>query len=106
MDDLEQLQRHAAALEANATALTRAYKRATWIRFVLFFFPAPLIVVLFRLSLEARGDYAVGALFILSGAVLFAVDSAASVKCDTATRAAESARQAVEAARRQAQAIA
>ena len=106
MDELEQLQRRAAGLEADAKALTQAYKRATWIRFVLFFFPAPLIVVLFRLSLEAWGYYAVGALFILSGAVLFAVDSAASVKCDTATRAAESARQAVEAARRQAQAIA
>ena len=102
MDDLEQLQRRAADLEANARALTRAYKRATWIRFVLFFFPAPLIVVLFRLSLEAWGYYAVGALFILSGAVLFAVDSAASAKCDAATQAAEGARQAFEAAQRQA----
>jgi len=102
VDDLERLQRHAAALATNAEALTRAYNRATWIRFVLFFFPAPLIVVLFRLHLEAWGYYAVGALFIVSGAVLFAVDSAASAKCDAATRAAERARQAFEEARRQA----
>jgi hypothetical protein len=106
MDELEQLQRRAAGLETDAKALTRAYKRATWIRFVLFFFPAPLIVVLFRLYLEAWGYYTVGALFIVSGAVLFAVDSAASAKCDAATQAAEGARQAFEAARRQAQAIA
>ena len=102
VDDLERLQRHAAALAAKAKAMTRAYNRATWIRFVLFFFPAPLIVVLFRLYLEAWGYYAVGALFIVSGAVLFAVDGAASAKCDAATQAAESARQAFEEARRQA----
>jgi hypothetical protein len=102
VDDLERLQRHAVALATKAKAMTRAYNRATWIRFVLFFFPAPLIVVLFRLYLEAWGYYAVGALFIVSGAVLFAVDSAASAKCDAATQAAESARQVFEEARRQA----
>jgi hypothetical protein len=102
VDEVERLQRQASALETTAEALTRAYNRATWIRFVLFFFPAPLIVVLFRLYLEAWGYYAVGALFIVSGAVLFAVDSAASAKCDAATQAAESARQAFEEARRQA----
>jgi hypothetical protein len=101
IDDLGRLQRNAAALEAHAQALTRAYKRATWVRFVLFFFPAPLLVVLFRLYLDAWGYYALGALFIVSGAVLFSVDSAASAKCDAATQAAEDARQAFEAARRQ-----
>jgi hypothetical protein len=100
--DLERLQRRAAILETDAEALTRAYKRMTWIRFVLFFFPAPLIVVLFRLYLDAWGYYALGALFIVSGAVLFAIDSAASAKCDAASQAAERARQAFEEARRQA----
>ena len=52
--------------------------------------------------LDAWGYYALGALFIVSGAVLFSVDSAASAKCDAATEAAESARQAFEEARRQA----
>ena len=102
VDDLGRLQRNAAALEAHAGALTRAYKRVTWIRFVLFFFPAPLIVVLFRLYLDPWGYYALGALFIVSGAVLFAVDSAASAKCDAASQAAQEARQAFEEARRQA----
>ena len=101
IDDLGRLQRNAAALEVNAQALTRAYKRATWVRFVLFFFPAPLLVVLFRLYLDAWGYYVLGALFIVSGAVLFSVDSAASAKCDAATQAAEGARQALEEARRQ-----
>jgi hypothetical protein len=102
VDDVGRLQRNAAALETNAEVVTRAYNRSSWVRFVLFFFPAPLIVVLFRLYLEAWGYYALGALFIVSGAVLFAVDSAAAAKRDAAIAAAERARQAFEEARRQA----
>jgi hypothetical protein len=101
-DDLGRLQRNAAALETNAEAVTRAYNRVSWVRFVLFFFPAPLIVIVFRLYLDAWGYYATGALFIVSGAVLFAVDSAAAAKRDIAIAAAESAPKAFEEARRQA----
>jgi hypothetical protein len=102
VDDVGRLQRNAAALETNAEVVTRVYNRSSWVRFVLFFFPAPLIVVLFRLYLEAWGYYALGALFIVSGAVLFAVDGAAAAKRDAAIAAAERARQAFEEARRQA----
>ena len=102
VDEVERLQRQATALETTAEALTRAYNRATWIRFLLVFIPVPFVVLLLRLYLDAWGYYALGALFIVSGAVLFAVDSAASAKCDAASQAAERARQAFEEARRQA----
>ena len=100
VDDLGRLQRQASALEANAEALTRAYNRATWIRFLLVFIPVPFVVLLFRLYLDAWGYYVAGALFIVCGAVLFSLDSAASAKCEVASRAAENARKALEEARR------
>jgi hypothetical protein len=99
VDDLGRLQRQASALEANAEALTRAYNRATWIRFLLVFIPVPFVVLLLRLYLDAWGYYVAGGLFIVCGAALFSLDSAASAKCDAATRAAENARQALEEAR-------
>ena len=96
VDDLGRLQRRASALEDNAEALTRAYNRVTWIRFLLVFIPVPFVVLLFRLYLDAWGYYAAGALFIVAAAVLFSLDSAASAKCDAATQAAASARKAFE----------
>ena len=50
-EDLEALQRQAAALAAEAEALTETYRRATWVRFTLVFFPVPFVVVLLRLDL-------------------------------------------------------
>ena len=99
IEDIEALQRQASALKAKAEAATRAYDRATWIRFVLVFFPVPLIVVLFRLYLEAWHYYVAGALFIIFAAVLFALDGAAAAKRDDSVQAAESARKAYEEAR-------
>jgi hypothetical protein len=96
LDDLGQLQRQADALEASAEALTRSYNRATWIRFLLVFIPVPFVVLLLRLYLDAWGYYAAGALFIVAGAALFSFDSAASAKCDAASRAAASARKAFD----------
>src|SRR5450755_2626578 len=91
VDDVARLQRQAAVLETTAEALTRAYNRTTWIRFLLVFIPVPFVVLLLRLYLDAWGYYVAGALFSL--------DSAASAKCDVATRAAERARKALEEAR-------
>jgi hypothetical protein len=99
LGDVERLQRRAAALETTAEGLTRAYNRATWIRFLLVFIPVPFVVLLLRLYLDAWGYYVAGGLFIVCGAALFSLDSAASAKCDAATRAAETARKAVEEAR-------
>jgi hypothetical protein len=99
VDEVERLQRQASALETTAEALTRAYNRATWIRFLLVFIPVPFVVLLLRLYLDAWGYYAAGGAFIVCGAALFSLDSAASAKCDAATQAAERARKALEEAR-------
>jgi hypothetical protein len=96
IEDIETLQRQAAALKAKADAATRAYNRATWVRFVLVFFPVPFVVVLFRLSLEVWHYYVAGALFIIFAAVLFAVDGAAAAKRNASVHAAESAQKAYE----------
>ena len=85
LGDVERLQRRAAALETTAERLTRAYNRATWIRFLLVFIPVPFVVLLLRLYLDAWGYYVAGGLFIVCGAALFSLDSAASAKCDAAT---------------------
>jgi hypothetical protein len=42
-------------------------------------------VLLLRLYLDAWGYYVAGALFIVCGALLFSLDSAASAKCDART---------------------
>ena len=95
-EDIEALQRQASALKAKADAATRTYDRATWVRFVLVFFPVPFVVVLFRLSLETWHYYVAGALFIIFAAVLFAVDGAAAAKRDASIEAADSAQKAYE----------
>jgi hypothetical protein len=99
--DLTVLEREAATLRARADELERAYKRATWVRFVLVFFPVPFVLVLLRLQIDAWAYWVAGALFILSGAILYVIDGAASAKVDAAVAAAEQAEQARQAARRQ-----
>lgn len=98
-EDLAGLQRQAIALETQAQARTRAYQRATWKRFVGVFFPIPFVVVLLRLQIDAWTYYVWGALIIVSAAVLYMIDGAASAKADAAVKAAEEARQAYEDAR-------
>jgi hypothetical protein len=99
VDEVERLQHQASALQMTAEALTRAYNRATWIRFLLVFIPVPFAVLVLRLYLDAWGYYVAGGLFIVCGALLFSLDSAASAKCDAASQAAERARKALEDAR-------
>jgi len=96
----QDLQRRAAALTTQAEARARAYQRSTWIRFVGVFFPIPFVVVLFRLNFDAWAYYVAGALFILSAAVLYTIDSAASDKVDAAAKAAEKAEEAYDKALR------
>src|SRR5258708_1275621 len=102
VDDLGRLQRNAAALETNAEAGNAGLqsRELGQVRPVLLSRSAHRD----RLSayLDAWGYYATGTLFIVSGAVLFAIDSAAAAKRDIAIAAAESARKAFEEARRQA----
>ena len=95
-EDLPGLHREAISLETQAAALTRAYQRATWVRFVAVFFPIPFVVVLLRLELEAWTYYLWGALIVLSGGTLYVVDTAASTRVDRMVEAAVKARQAYE----------
>jgi len=98
--DLPGLQQRAIALESHAQAKTQAYRRATWIRFVAVFFPIPFIVVLLRLEMAAWTYYVCGGLLVLSGAVLYVIDTAASTRVDEAVEAAAAARKAFEEAAR------
>lgn len=97
---LSSLQQRAIALETHAQARTQAYQRATWIRFVGVFFPIPFVVVLLRLEMAAWTYYVWGALIVLGGAVLYAIDTAASTRVDEAVEAAATARKAYEEAAR------
>jgi hypothetical protein len=98
--DLSSLQRRVVALESHADARAQAYQRATWIRFVAVFFPIPFIVVLLRLEMAAWTYYVWGGLLVLSGAVLYVIDTAASTSVDEAVEAAATARKAFEEAAR------
>ena len=98
--DLSSLQQRAVALEGHAAARTRAYQRATWIRFVGVFFPIPFIVLLLRLEMAAWTYYLWGALIVGGGAVLYMIDTAASTRVDEAVEAAATARKAFEEAAR------
>lgn len=95
-ESLETLKLRAAALAAEAERLTESYRRSTWIRFTLVFFPVPFVVVLLRLQLEPWHYYLAGAAYLGFSALLYVVDSRASDKCDQTVRAAGRARQAYE----------
>jgi hypothetical protein len=94
--ELSRLQQRAVALESHGAARTRAYQRATWIRFVGVFFPIPFVVVLLRLEMAAWTYYVWGTLIVLGGAVLYVIDTAASTRVDEAVEAAATARKAYQ----------
>jgi hypothetical protein len=96
IQQIEALHEQAAALAAQAEALNETYRRTTWFRFALVFFPVPFTVLLLRFHLEGWHYIVAGGAYMVFSAVLYAVDDAASRKCDNATRAAGRARQAYE----------
>jgi hypothetical protein len=89
--DLQDLQQRAASLRAEADALTTAYRRATWWRFTLVFFPVPFVLVLLRLEIESWMYYAFGGAYLGFSALLYSWDTRASNKCDAAEKAAKAA---------------
>ncbi len=91
---LQELQQRAAALRAEATALTLAYRRQTWLRFALVFIPVPLVLVLLRLQIEAWHYFLFGGAYIGLSALLYIIDGRASGRCDVADRAADEAERA------------
>ena len=82
------------ALQREAGALTAAYRRGAWFRFVLVFFPIPFVVVLVRLQLDFWHYYVAGAAYLVFSAALFVIDSKAAGKCDRAQKAVDEARRA------------
>lgn len=93
-----ELQQHASALRAEATARTLAYRRKTWIRFALVFIPVPLALVVLRLQIEAWHYFLFGGAYVGFAAWLYVIDGRASVRCDAADKAAQEAQRAVDAA--------
>src|SRR5436305_13460977 len=96
METGEALRHRALALRAEADGLTLAYRRATWIRFSLVFFPVPFVVVLLRLELEPWHYFVAGGAYIVSSALLYVWDSRASTRCDEAAAEATEAERAFE----------
>lgn len=78
-------------LRHHAEKLAATYRRHTWYRFVLVFFPVPFVIVLVRLHLEAWHYYVAGAAYLLFSAALYSYDSRASDKVAAAAKAAEQA---------------
>jgi hypothetical protein len=96
METSEALQRRASTLRAEADALTLAYRRATWIRFTLVFFPVPFVLVLLRLQLESWHYFLFGGSYIVLSTLLYVWDGRESTRCDVATAEARAAERAFE----------
>jgi len=96
MEDTEALRQRAIALRAAADALTRGYRRATWLRFTLVFFPVPFVLLLLRLQVEAWHYFLFGGAYIVFSALLYVWDSRESTRCDEATAQASEAERAFE----------
>ena len=85
--DKEALQRHAAALRAEADALATDYSRRTWWRFVLVFFPIPFVLVVLRLEVDTWHYYLFGGAYFGLAALLYRIDTRAADRCTCAARA-------------------
>ena len=92
--DLEDLRQRAASLRAESNALANAYRRATWFRFTLVFFPVPFVLVLLRLEIEAWTYYVFGGAYLGFSVLLYVWDTRASDRCKAAEQAAEAAEKA------------
>jgi hypothetical protein len=97
MDQIETLQREAQALRQQAEALGESYRRSTWLRFVLVFFPVPFVLLLLRLQVEAWHYYLFGGAYIVFAAALYVWDGRAAQRWEAAERAADEAQRAADA---------
>ena len=97
--DLEALRREMWARQRQARVAVRTYNRASWIRFALVFIPVPLVVVTFRLYLEAEHYYVLGGAFIFFAGLLYVLDDRAADRREAALKAAKVARAAYQEAR-------
>jgi hypothetical protein len=90
--DLDTLRRLMWEQQKQARAAVRAYNRASWIRFAAVFIPMPLVVVTFRLYLEAWHYYILGGVFIFLAGLLYVLDDRAAMRREAALKAAKIAR--------------
>lgn len=90
--DLDTLRRLMWEQQEQARAAVRAYNRASWIRFAAMFIPVPLVVVTFRLYLEAWHYYILGGAFIFFAGLLYVLDDRAAIRREAALKAAKVAR--------------
>jgi hypothetical protein len=97
--DLDALRRQMWQRQKQARAAVRTYNRASWIRFALVFIPVPLVVVIFRLYLEAEHYYVLGGAFIFFAGLLYVLDDRAADRREAALKAAKSARATYQEAR-------
>ena len=97
-DPLATLQQRAADAQARLAALTDAYDRRTWYRFVAVFFPIPFVVVLMRLNLDYWHYFLAGGGYLLFAALLYAYDTRFSDRVKAAEKEAADAQRLVEAA--------
>ncbi len=97
--DFDALRREMWARRKQARAAVRRYNRGSWIRFALLFIPVPLVVVTFRLYLEAWHYYVLGGAFIFCAGLLYALDDRAADRREAALKAARIARAAYQEAR-------
>ena len=97
--DLDGLRRDMLARQREARAAVQTYNRGWWIRFALVFVPVPMVVVTFRLYLEAWHYYILGGTFIFLAGLLFVLDDRAVTQREAAVKAAKVARAAYQDAR-------
>lgn len=90
--DLDALRRDMWERQRQARAAVQAYNRASWIRFAAVFIPVPLVVVTFRLYLEAWHYYVLGGAFIFLAGLLYVLDDRAADRREAALKAARLAR--------------
>lgn len=96
IEDLDALQRHVSDSARKAEAATQSYERTAWIAYAAIFVPIPLVLLLFRLHMQAWHLYVAGALFVAVMFVVYAMDAAAVAKRDMAIQAAQRAHEAYE----------
>ena len=101
--DLATLRRRMRERQKQAREAVRNYNRASWIRFAAVFIPVPLVVVTFRLCLEAWHYYILGGAFIFFAGLLYVLDDRAVDRRKAALEAAKVARTAYREARSAAQ---
>jgi len=85
--------------QRQAKAAVRLFNHGSWIRFVLVFVPVPLVVVTFRLYMEAWHYYILGGAFIFFAGLLYVLDDRAATRREAALNAAKVARAAYQDAR-------